>query len=329
MTEPCLAAASRTRRAARTLGAALLLTLALGACGSKKPPPVEAVAGPQDALRLGLQSYDDAQFVAAIQLFGKALALYRSIDDSRGQVTALMDLADVALVLGQHARAHGHLAEAERLVQRDGLAQFAPHLALLKCQQSSQAGDAAAARAQCDAVLALEGAAGGLRAGAEVELAKLALADGGDWNALRKRVAAAVEADGRPGPRARLLRLDADAARRAGDLKGARGALERALAIYQAAFARPGIAASHEELAAVARAEERLDAARDHYERALHIRLWMNDGVHGAQVLEGLAAVETQRGDGARAARIQELLDYMRGATNLEWRVVQQKYESL
>ena len=61
------------------------LALALAGCGSNKPPPPEAVAAPLDALRLGLQSYDDAQFVAATQLFGKALVQYRSVDDSRGQ----------------------------------------------------------------------------------------------------------------------------------------------------------------------------------------------------------------------------------------------------
>jgi len=79
----------------------------------------------------------------------------------------------------------------------------------------------------------------------------------------------------------------------------------------------------------VARAQGRPDAAKDHLERALHIRLWMSDRVRGAEVLAALAAVEAERGDAARAARVQELLDYMRGATNLEWRVVQQKYDGL
>ena len=96
------------------------LLLALAGCGSNKPPPPPAVAAPLDALRLGMQSYDDAQFVAATQLFGKALVHYRSVDDSRGQVIALLNLADVALVLGEHQRAAGHLTEAERVAARSG-----------------------------------------------------------------------------------------------------------------------------------------------------------------------------------------------------------------
>ena len=323
-----------TERTARPLAVALVAALSLAGCGSNKPPPAEAVSAPQDALRMGMQSYEDAQFIAATQLFGKALVQYRSIDDARGQVVALMDLADVALVLGEHARARAHLEEASRIVQRDRLAQFATHLALLECQRAAQAGDAATARAQCEAALAAGDATPALTAGARIELAKLAIGDGQAstseaWAALRGPVAAAVAEDGRPGTRARLLRLDADAARRAGRLDEAYAQLQKALAIYQTALSRPGIAASHEELAAVARAQGQPAVAADHYERALHVRLWMSDRVHGAQVLEGLAAVETERGDAARAARLQDLLDYMRGATNLEWRVVQQKYEGL
>lgn len=325
MTERAASCGTR-RTTALAIGAAVL---ALAGCGSNKPPPVEAIAAPQDALRMGMQSYDDAQFTAATQLFAKALVQYRSIDDARGQVVALLDLADVALVLGEHARAAVHLAEAERIVQRDRLARFATHLALLKCQQLAQAGDAAAARAQCEAAAAADDASKALVAGARIELAKLALAEGADWAALRGPVAAAIEADGRAGSRARLQRLDAEAARAKGDLDGAYQQLNRALAVYQTALSRPGIAASHEELAVVARAQGRPAVAKDHYQRALHIRLWMSDRVHGAEVLEGLAAVEAELGDEARAAKIRELLDYMRGATNLEWRVVQQKYESL
>lgn len=316
-------------RAFPALGLAAALSLALVGCGSKKPPPVAAIGAPQDALRMGMQSYDDAQFIAATQLFAKALTHYRSIDDARGQVVALMDLADVALVLGEHARAAVHLEEAERVVQRDRLGQFATHLALMKCQQRAQAGDAAGARVQCEAALGAADATPALVVGARIELAKLALTDGQDWSALRKQVVAAVEDDGRPGSRARLLRLDADAARRAGQQDEAYATLTRALAIYQTALSRPGIAASHEELAVVARAQGKPAIARDHYQRALHIRLWMSDRVHGATVLEGLIAVEAELGNAERAAKIKDLLDYMRGATNLEWRVVQQKYEGL
>jgi len=316
------------RRPPRAALLALLLVAALAAgCGSRKPPPPEAVAVPLDALRMGMQSYQDDQYVAAAQLFAKALAHFRSVDDSRGQVIALMDLADVALVLGEHARAAHHLAEAERLVQRDRLPGFGAQLQLMLCQTAAQAGDAVGAEARCGAVLALAEVDPRVALAARFELAKLALTRAAGWEAARAALAEALDADPRPTTRARLLRLDADAARRTGDLAGAYAALTKALAIYQAELYRPGIAASHEELAAVAQAEGKLEIARDHYERALTVRMWMLDRVHGASALAGLASVEEARGATARATELRELLDYLRGADNLEWRVVQQKYE--
>jgi tetratricopeptide (TPR) repeat protein len=310
----------------RALLLVLLVVLAAG-CGSRKPPPPPAVAAPLDALRLGLQSYQDSQYVAASQLFAKALANYRSVDDSRGQVIALMNLADVALVLGEHERALQQLAEAERLVQRDRLAGFGAQLQLMTCQAAAQAGDAPTATARCEAVLALEDADPRIALAARFELAKLAQAAGGDWRAQRARLEDDLDDDPRPTTRARLLRLDAGAARAAGDLDGAYAELTKALAIYQAELYRPGIAASHEELGAVARAQGRLDVARDHLDRALTVRMWMLDRVHGASALAALAEVEEARGATERAARLRELLEYLRGADRLEWRIVQEKYQ--
>jgi predicted small lipoprotein YifL len=321
------------RGALSRLAAVALLAFLLAGCGSNKPPPPEAVAAPLDALRLGLQSYDDAQFVAATQLFGKALVQYRSVDDSRGQVIALLNLADVALVLGEHARAGAHLAEAARIVERDRLPGFGAQLSLMQCQALAQAGDAAAAKPRCDAVLALPDLNAKVALGAQLELAKLSMAAEGaaaeTWAALRPPLAKAVAADERPNSQARLLRLDADAARRAGALDDAYAKLGAALAIYQAGLYRPGIAATHEEMAVVARAQERDAAARDHYQRAMTIRFYMSDRVHGAEVLEGLLVLEESVGDLERAEKLREMLDYLRGAAAVEWRLVQQKYEKL
>lgn len=314
------------QRLAAALALAVALPAWLAGCGSNKPPPPAAVAAPLDALRLGMQSYDDAQFVAATQLFGKALVHYRSTDDTRGQVIALMNLADVALVLGEHARATEHLAEAERLVQRDMLKGFEAQLPLLQCQALAQAGDAAGAKARCEAVLALPEIGPKVALSARFELAKL---DTAEWSTLRPALAKAVDADGRPNSQARLLRLDAEAARRAGAFDDAYAKLSAALAIYQAGLYRPGIAAAHEEMAVVARAQERDPVARDHYRRALTIRFYMSDRVHGAAALEGLMTLEESVGDLERADKLRDMLDYMRGSSAVEWRLVQQKYEKL
>lgn len=309
---------------------ALALALALVGCGSRNSAPPEAVAAPLDALRLGMQSYQDHQFIAAQQMFQKSYALYRSVDDARGQVTALLNLADTALVLGEHARAERLLEECERLVTRDGLRQSGAHLKLLQAQAALQAGRHADARARLDALLALPDAGEAVTRAARFERARLALEsdeDGAD--ALLAAAREAMRGADTAAVRARMLRLDADAARRADDPDRARVLLDQALELYKLDLYRPGIAATHAELGVLAAAAGDTDQARDHHERALAIRLWMNDRVHGAEALAALAAVEEQAGDTARAAQLRDMLEYMRGASALEWRIVQQKYEQL
>jgi Tfp pilus assembly protein PilF len=307
----------------------LAISLALTACGSRKPPPVEAVAAPLDALRLGMQSYQDHQFIAAQQLFTKAYALYRSVDDARGQVSALINLADTALVLGEHAIATRQLAEAERLVTRDGLREFGAHLKLLQAQAAFQAGVHAEVRAMLDALLALPDAGADITRAARFERARLALETGEDATALLDAARASLRNAEVTPYRARMLRLDADAARRAGDAARARVLLDQALELYKLDLYRPGIAATHAELGALAATAGEHDQARDHYERALAIRLWMNDRVHGALTLSALAELETAAGDETRAAKLRDMLDYMKGASALEWRIIQAKYEAL
>jgi tetratricopeptide (TPR) repeat protein len=311
--------------------AALLAIVALlaGGCGSRRPPPPEAVAAPVDALRLGMQSYHDHQFIAAQQLFTKAYALYRSVDDSRGQVSALINLADVALVLGEHALARRELDEAERLIARDGLRQFGAHLKLLQAQAHLQAGAVAEARATLDALLALPDADAAIQRAATFERARLALDAGEDAGPWLDRARGALAGAEAAALRARMLRLDAEAARRGGDAARTRALLDQALELYKIDLYRPGIAATHEELGALALAAGELDAARDHYERALAIRLWLNDRVHGAAALGALATVEEAAGNAPRAGQLRDMLTYMKGAGALEWRIIQQKYEQL
>src|SRR5690606_41080862 len=64
--------------------------------------------------------------------------------------------------------------------------------------------------------------------------------------------------------------------------------VQGAVFIYRREGYRPGLACVHEALA-----EERLQQgaeveARQHMERALYLRLWINDAVHARRVLERL-----------------------------------------
>ncbi len=309
---------------------AAVLAAAVTACGSPGPVEPAAVVQPRDALRLGMQSYHDQQFLAAQQLFAKAYVQYRSLDDSRGQVTALVNLADAALVLGEHAQALQRLTEAERLSARDALIEFDARLKLLKAQALlAAAGSQDQARTILDSLLARTGGDPALRQAAVLERARLALASGEDAQPWLERARASITETDAPVARASLLRLEAGALLREGDSAAARAQLTQALELYRREFYRPGIAAIHEELGAIALKQKELEAARDHYQRALAIRLWLNDRVHGAVTLKALATIEDSAGAPARAKRLRELRAYLAGADMPEWRVVQMKYEEL
>lgn len=308
---------------------AAALALAVAACGSRGPVEPAALVQPRDALRLGMQSYHDHQYLAAQQLFSKAYVLYRSVDDGRGQVSALINMADTALALGEHAQALAHILDAERLAARDELGGFDSRLDLLKAQALLAAGSPAAARVLLDGVLARSGGEPALRQAAVLERARLAQASGDDAQAWLERARAELGGSPAPSAQASLLRLEAASLQSGGDHAGARLRLAEALELYRREFYRPGIAAVHEDLGALARKHQELAPARDHYERALAIRLWLNDRAHSAAVLTALAAIEESAGAPARARRLRELRAHLTGAGNTEWRLVQMKYEQL
>jgi hypothetical protein len=85
-----------------------------------------------------------------------------------------------------------------------------------------------------------------------------------------------------------------------------------ALARYQSAYYRPGIAATHEEWADLLLSEKDWAGARDHLRRALNVRLWMYDSGHSIRILDKLASADRALGDDAAVKQDGELSDYLK-----------------
>lgn len=269
------------------------LALALGACGSHPPAESAAVIEPREALLTGMQSYDDQRYLVATQQFVKAGQLFQSLDDSRGEVMARVNLADCELILGEVKTALEQLAQAQRLVDRDALAEFQGRLALLHAQALRESGAAPEARAALDAVL--NGTAEpAVRQAALLERARIELEIGADGERWLEQARATAPAT--PLLRASLERLESLAARRGGDRAGADEHLRRALELFRGDHYRPGIAAMHEELGASAAQAGARAAARDHYERALAIREWLGDRVHSDAAKAALSRLGSESG---------------------------------
>ncbi|HEV2321663.1 MAG TPA: hypothetical protein VGT42_04810, partial [Gammaproteobacteria bacterium] len=171
-----------------------------------------------------------------------------------------------------------------------------------------QAADPTSAARKLDGLLAAPGLAAELRRAALFARTQAAFdakaSDAGQWLAkLGKPSQDPLDA-------ARLERLEALAEP---DTTKAAGLYDEALGRYRSAYYRPGIAAVHEEWGARLLAQQDWADARNHLQRALHVRLWMYDATHSAHDLEGLQQADTALGDTAAAKQDAEWAEYLKG----------------
>lgn len=282
----------------------LVLTASLAACGSKPVQQPATVSNAQRFMASGMQAYQDNRYAEARNFFGRAFMEYRSVDNLDREADALTDLADAALQQGEVKAARGHLAQARSLLATHPVSGLAARLALLESYADLQSQDPAAAAAKLDGLLADASAPADLRRAALIARTQAAFdakaSDAADW--LAKLGAPQGELDA-----ARLARLQALA-----EPARAEALYADALKRYQAAYYRPGIAATHEEWGALLVSQQQWPAARDHLQRALDVRLWMYDASRSARILDELKQVDTALGDADAAKKDQQYSDYLK-----------------
>lgn len=281
----------------------------MAACGSVPKAPPATVKNSSASMTNAMLAYDDNRYAEARTFFGRALMEYRSVDDLAGQGNALVDLADSALQQGDAPAAREYLAEAQTLVEQHQLSSLAPRLALLAAYGDLQSGDAQGAATRLDTLLNDATTPADVRSAALFARTQAAFdqkaADSAQWLA---KLNAAAGADKDPLAAARLARLQALAA----DPAKAAALYASALSQYQAAYYRPGIAATHEEWADLLLAQQDWSGARDHLRRALSVRLWMYDSSRSMRVLDKLATADKALGDDAAVKQDGELSQYLK-----------------
>jgi hypothetical protein len=293
--------------------ACLLVAGLLAACGSAPPPQPATLVASSSNLGKAMQAYAANRYTEARNFFGRALVEYRGVDDRRGQAETLIDLADSSLQQGDVPAAREYLKTARAVAAEDGLAALLPRLALLDAYADLQSQDTQAAAAILDSLLQSSAAPADIQQAALFARTQAAFdlkaADAPAW---LDKLTATAAADKDALTQARLERLQAMAARGANDNAKAVVLYADALARYQAAYYRPGIAASHEEWAALLMATANWPAARGHLQRALDVRLWMYDASHAIRILDELQQVDTSLGDTAAAQQDAELAQYLK-----------------
>lgn len=288
----------------------LLLAGLLAACGSRPVPQPATVVNARNAMQNGMTAYADNRYAEARTFFGKALAEYQSVDNRGAQAEALSDLADSALLQGDTAAARSCLIQARAIAEQDKLTALLPRLTLMDSYTDLQTGDPAAAAAKLDGLLAATGTPADVKSAALFARTQAAFdakaGDANDWLGKLNAVAGGSSDDA---TRGRLERLQALAA---GDPTKAASLYADALARYQAAFYRPGIAATHEEWADLLLSQQDWSAAALHLRRALGVRLWMYDASHSQRILEKLQKADTALGNKDAAKQDAELAAYLK-----------------
>lgn len=260
---------------------AFVLALTLCACGGSPPPkPVpEARENARDVHETGIDSFREGRYHDALANFELAGRLFTSIDDPRGVAVAAISAAETHLLMGDADAARASSARA------------ADALAVMHDETLSERVQLVVARVDADATASrrtledLRGSANPpIAAQAKLLLCERGI-EAGDAGCLAG-LAAQDELTA-----ARIDQLQAKAARARGEDEAAKRHLDRALMRYRALAFRPGIAAVHETLAAIAAKGGERAVAERHLQRALYLRFWIQDRTGSADLLEQLADV--------------------------------------
>ena len=288
-----------------------LLALLVAGCGSRPVQVPPAVTQTRTYMANAMLAYSDSRYAEARNFFGRALMQYRSVDDLNGEAEVLIDMADCALLQGDVPAARDYLAEAGSLVtDHKSLTALAPRLTLLDAYADLQTPDPAGAAARLDALLddaAIPADVHSAALFARTQAAfDLKASDAGLWLVKLNQAVGGSKDDLTT---ARLERLQAKAET---EPAKAEALYADALARYQTAYYRPGIAAAHEEWGSLLLTHTDWRGARDHLRRALQVRLWMYDSSDSLRILGELAQADQALGDADAAKQDAALAQYLK-----------------
>jgi tetratricopeptide (TPR) repeat protein len=289
----------RTRVLTLTLSAAVL-----AACGSKPVVPPPVVSNSQTFMASGMAAYDDNRYTEARSFFGRAFMEYRSVDDQEHEADALTDLADAALQQGDISSARDQITQARAVLASHPVAGLPVRLTLLEAYTDLLD------KKPTDAATLLDGLLNDAATPVDVKRAALFARTQAAFDAKAGDAAQWLAKIGAPQgdlEQARLDRLQA-----LGDPNKGPALYADALQRYQTAYSRTGIAATHEEWGALLMTQQNWSDARNHLQRGLDIRLWMNDATRSARIFDALQQVDTALGDSATAAQDAKWADYLR-----------------
>ncbi|MCW8919538.1 MAG: tetratricopeptide repeat protein [Gammaproteobacteria bacterium] len=292
----------------------LLLQAACSGVSDTRPEPVRKS---EYYLEHGVSAFENSDYVAAADFLRKALAHYRSIDDTTGVLLSRINLAETALAAGNFKAALEQIEEAERIADGEPYHEYRPRLALLRAQTHWRAEEGEKALALLQPLLPNFESDGRsserptlLQLGAVTLRTAIAFARDDDerqearlW--LQRLALMLPRTEGRTAlHHARLLRFEAQLAAHEEAPQTALEKFDQALQLYREGAARPAIAATLTESGKLLMQLGRWEEAAEQLQRALYIRLWIMDRPGAAELLQPLQIVYRQLGDEERLEQI-------------------------
>jgi tetratricopeptide (TPR) repeat protein len=295
----------------------LLLLLLLSGCSTVSDERPEPIRKSEYYLEHGVNAFSNSDYVAATDFFSKALANYRSIDDTTGILLSYINLAETALASGNFPAALQNIEAAEKSARSEPYRAYQPRLVLLRAQTHWRAREKEKSLALLERLLPSFDSEDRsqekptlLLLGATTLRTDIAFARDDDdkqearlW--LRRLSLMLPATSGRTeAHQARLLRFEAHLAAHEDDAQNALNKFEQALQLYREDAARPAIAATLTESGKLLMKLERWEEAEEKLQRALYIRLWIMDRPGATELLEQLQTVYHQLGDEERYQQI-------------------------
>lgn len=292
----------------------LALFCVLAGCGGQSAIQPSVVRDAESYTSEGMQAFNTAQWLRAQWLFNRALSLYEGIDNQQGVVTSHINLAEVALSMRDHEKAHRHLDRAAEISKDPSLQSFQSRVNLLYALNALKQNQVKEAE---NYLLPLLPVFDGVTPASVPDAVQLAAI------ANRTRIAFIREQNEKlwtqryekslkrstienSAYEARLLRFQSDLLFQQGDYDKTETNLLLALSVYKTGLSRPGIAATLSELGSLYMTQGRWQDAQPILNRSIAVYRYLGDLTKVIQVAENLIIVEKELGNMANSQALSQ-----------------------
>lgn len=290
---------------------AIIAAAILTSCSGVSDHRPEPIRNSEFFLQSGVRAFENSDYVEATDYLTKALAHYRSIDNTEGVLLSRINLAETALAAGNFQAAEKQIVASKHLVSNNSFPELAPRISLLQAQSAWRRGDEKEALELITPLLPIFNeeqrtstepkliTLGATTLRTDIAFKRETPAQQRIW---LKRLSLMVPATGGDTTlhSARLLRFEAQVAYQEKKSDKALAKLQRAISHYREVASRPALAATLTELGNMLMGVERWHEADDALQRALYIRLWIMDRHGAAELMNQLQEVYLKLGDEER-----------------------------